>query len=402
MALVEVNGLSAFDSQLVTPRVGAWVFDMRVDSPDVISGQVEISINGGARTLKGTAFRTGNFVGTAQLRVLAGAGSIGVPCRPNDYNGTTLGGVLRDILSSVGETLSPTADASVLATPVASWTTLGKPAGIAIEDLFSAVAPMAVWRFLDDGTVWVGVDDWADSGVDPSTYEVLDRADDDDWIEVAVAAPLDIIGTTFEGSRVSYTQADVPHIDGVKMKIIFDSGEVDPLWVSRNDFAALVRASPPGLDHRFRYLADVVAQAGGTVDARPVIPGVPEVQAAQLLAQAGDSVDGVTGGQVAVGWAGDGTQRVAHGFTADALPSTRLIKVLVQLVLGDSTAPEPFLKAITTNAAWATLAGAFATYLAGIKAIADPTGLLTPPMLAALGAFTTALAAAGTLKVSGT
>jgi len=375
VALVEVNGLSAFDSQLVTPRVGAWVFDMRVDSPDVISGQVTIVINGGARTLKGTAFRSGNFVGTAQLRVLAGAGSIGVPCRPNDYNGTTLGGVLRDILSSVGETLSPAADAGVLATPVASWTTLGKPAGIAIEDLFSAVAPMAVWRFLDDGTVWVGVDDWADSGVDPSTYEVLDRADDDDWIEIAVAAPLDLVGTTFEGSRVSYTQADVPHIDGVKMKIIFDSGEVDPLWVSRNDFAALVRASPPGLDHRFRYLADVVAQAGGTVDARPVIPGVPEVQAAQLLAQAGDSVDGVTGGQVAVGWAGDGTQRVAHGFTADAMPTTRTLAVLTMLFLGGAGG-EP-----------AVLGGELLTYLglvaAAINALAPGSCPPPPPTLLA-------------------
>lgn len=390
MPLVAVNSENAFDSQICTPRIGAWHVDARVDDPDVIAGAVTLSISEGARTLAGTTIRSGQFVGTDQIRILAGAGGFGTSATPKHYNGASLGIILGDLLRGVGEALSATADAGTLAIELESWTTAALPVGAVVAMLFAAAAPTAGWRFLDDGTFWCGPETWPDAGIDPTTYQVLDRSYEDGWILIAVETPLALIGTTFEGGMVSYTQADVPHVAGVTMRVWFEDATPSALGRQRDAFAALVRATPATIDHRAEYPGTVVAQSGGTVDVQPDDPRLDGMQGVPLWSQAGDSVDQVIGGRVKVGWhGGDPSQRYARGFDGNATPMTRTLTVLQALNLGGADALPAVVGALHQGAEAALVNGLIAAFS---ELAAASTGPLTALQVgfAAAGAALTA------------
>lgn len=323
MALVSANGLNAFDSQLCMPRVGAWHADLRVDDPDALVGQVTISIAEGALTLVGTAIRSGEFVGTAQVRVVGGAGGLSLTAKPAQYIDATIGIVLGDLLAGVGEKLSPTSDQSVIGVDLKVWTTVALPVGAVIATLLQSAAPGAAWRVLPDGTVWVGNETWADAGLDPTTYEVLDRSYEDGTMLVAVAAPMVIAGTTFEGGRVSYVEHDVPHVAGVTMRVWFEDAATSNLGRPYDAFAALVRAVPVTIDHRARYVATVIAQSTDrtTVDVVPDDARIPTMMAIPLWFGLPDTTaalqitPGVGAGRVLLGWmGGDPTKPYAEAF----------------------------------------------------------------------------------------
>jgi hypothetical protein len=333
---VTANGLQVFDAQILTPAGGAaWHADLRVDSSGLLSGPV--TVVAGNRTLVGTAIRSEVFVNVAQVRVLAGAGGIGTTATPRHYTAPTVGLVLADILGDAREALSPDADPGLLATELEAWTTLAEPAGAAISRLLAAAAPGATWAFRDDGTLWVGTLSWPDAGIGTDAYEVMQRDAERGFLEIAVDGPLALAGTTFEGGRVNMVQDDIPHVEGIRARIWFQAPTAPTAAQNERLLAAIhriVRGTPQGFDHRFRYWARVVSQAGPTVDAEPAAGGVPSMPGVPLAAQAGDSVDGVVGGNVLLGWAGNGSQRVAHGFDAGAVPAKRTIQVLTELLLG--------------------------------------------------------------------
>lgn len=342
MAVVSINGIAAYDAQAFSPRFGAWQIDARVDDPAgaAISGKVTVSLDPSGRTLKGTATLSGPFVDAVQVRVVAGAGGLGLTAKPRHYESPTLGLVLGDLLGDAGETISSTADQGVLATQLPSWTTGARPVGSVVRDLFAVGAPTAAWRMLDDGTVWVGTDAFDDAGIDATTYEVVDRSAEENSVRIEADGPLQLVGTTFEGGKVNCVQDDVPHVGRVGSRIWFERATTaargsDRILAAIQD---LVRGAAPGIDHRFFYWATVAAQSGATVDGQPQNAGVPDMGGVTLAAQAGDSVDGVTGGRVLVAWAGDPSQRFAMGFDGDATPKTRILTVLSQLLLGDKTA----------------------------------------------------------------
>lgn len=384
MAIVTVNGLIAYDAQMFTPRFGAWQIDTRIDDPNVPSGQVRVVIDTDAqalaitagRVLLGTVTRAGPFIGASQVRVVAGAGGLGLVARPKHYESPTLGIVLGDLLADAGETLSITADRGILGTQLPSWTTGARPVGSVIRDLFAVASPASAWRMLDDGTVWVGTDAFADSGIDPSTYQLADRSAEENSLTIETDGPIPLIGKTFEGGKVNCVQDDIPHVGRVGARIWFERAVPrgsDRVLAAIQD---LVRGTTPGIDHRFRYWADVTAQSAPTVDGEPENPGVPDMGQVTLAAQAGDSVDGVQGGRALVGWAGDPSQRYAHGFDANAMPTTRTLAVLQMLFLGGEDGAEP-----------AVLGGELTTYLgllaAAINALAPGSVPPPPPSLLA-------------------
>jgi hypothetical protein len=349
MAIVTVNGLTAYDAQMFTPRFGAWQIDMRIDDPNPPTGKVRVVLDTdvqalgitAGRVLRGTATRSGPFIDASQVRVVAGAGGLGLTAKPRHYEAPTLGLVLTDLLRDAGEDMSGSADLGILNIQLAAWTTGARPVGSVIRDIFAVAAPAAAWRMLDDGTVWVGTDAFAASPIDASTYEVIDRSAEENSVQIETDGPLPLVGTTFEGGQVNCVQDDVPHVGRVGARIWFENAT--PAGADRVLAAiqALVRGTSPGIDHRFRYWAGVEAQGGATVDGRPENPGVPDMGGVTLAAQAGDSVDGVTGGRALVGWAGDPSQRVAHGFDGAAMPNTRTLAVITMLFLGGQAGAEP-------------------------------------------------------------
>lgn len=398
---VTIAGLLAFDAQIRTPAVGAWTVDLRVDADAPPSGRV--TIVAGNRTLSGTVTSSVEFVGVAQVRVVAGAAGLGGTATPRPYSGPTAGAVIRDILRDAGEALAASSDAGVLAFGLDAWETLAEPAGAALGRVLAAVGARSVanvrWRALDDGTIWVGTDAWPDAGISTDDYEVQARSAERNYIEISCEGPLALAGKTFEGGRVNFVQDDIPHEDPIRSCIWFEPpavAQADRLVAAMD---RLARGAPTSVDHRFRYWADVIAQAGGTVDARPEIAGVPDMGGVPLAAQAGDSVDGVQGGRVLLGWAGDGSQRVAHGFDAGAVPTKRTIAVLAQLLLGGIEASAfpalvGSLHQLSEAALVTQLIAAFSTLAAACTGPLAPLAAGFAAVGAALTAYQAAAAAA--------
>jgi hypothetical protein len=213
MAFATLNGAPVFHATICIPRVGAWTADLAIDKHEAIAGPCMLAIDGGL-TLMGTADRTGVWLDTARLSVVAGGNGLGKLAKPRHYRRTTLRVVLQDLLSAAGERLSPTADAGTLALSFGAWTTIAQPIGRMIAALLedTRLPPATAWRMLPDGTLWVGAEAWPDSGlVDLTDYQDLAEVPEDGTLELGVEAPRLLPGTLLGGRRVSYV---VHRIDG--------------------------------------------------------------------------------------------------------------------------------------------------------------------------------------------
>lgn len=393
MALVTANGLTAFDFQLRRPRVGAWHADLRVETSEALQGRVDIVIDDGFRTFKGTAFRSREFAEIGMLRVIAGAGGLGLAAEPKHYNDPTVGIILGDLLRAAGETLSGTVDQSVLRISLASWTTPAMPVGVVIAHLLeAATASAAAWRMLPDGTFWVGFETWPGAGIDPSVYEIMDEAAEDASMVVQFDRPELEPGTTFEGRRISYVQDDVPHTEPVQTRIWFEDGDVETdLSKMREALAALVRATTPKFDYRGHYWGRIVSQSGSTIDVVIDGPGVPDMGKVQLAAPAGLSINGAASGRVLVGWSLPDLKAYAIAFDDEATVATRTIKADQVVVDATMTAiggagGEPPAKA-TTLITWLSTHTHAGVTSGG--AISGPPAVPPPPGIAATKAVVT-------------
>lgn len=334
MGLINVNGKAAFETRICTPRTGVWHADLLVADTVAIAGAATINVNSGALILNGTALpsRSGVFADTARARVFGGANGMSLTARPNHYNGTSVRGVLDALLAAAGERLSPTADAGILGTGLDAFTVTANPIGQLVSQLLAAAAPGASWRMLADGTLWVGRETWPAAGVDRETYQILEDNAETRSMLIAVDAPMMLVGTTFEGRRVSYAEATVGQAgDGVTMRIWFEdaaAADVSDVDRMRKAFAALAQASvarTDKIDYGRHYPARVIAQSGGTVDVQPdqvagkdLLPDMAGVPL--LLGLPGASVTHVAGGRVLVGWlGGDPSKPYALGFDVDNL-----------------------------------------------------------------------------------
>lgn len=208
MAFATLNGRPVFHGEICIPRVGAWTADLAVDSEQAITGACTLAIDGGL-TLVGTAVQTGVWLATAHLQVTGGAGGLGKTARPQHYRQTTLRMVLQDLLATAGERLAGSSDANTLALSFPAWVTLAAPIGGMIAALLedSRLPFAASWRVLPDGSVFVGVETWPDSGlVNLVDYQDLVEQPEEGILELGVEAPRLLPGTTLGGRRVSYVQ----------------------------------------------------------------------------------------------------------------------------------------------------------------------------------------------------
>jgi hypothetical protein len=222
VAGVTVNGSIVTSGRLAFPRQGAWVADLDVADPDGIVGAVEIVIDGGL-ALKGTVVRGGPFVEVTRLRVAPGADGLRRPARKQDYQNTKIGTVLNDLLRAGGERLSSSADSGTLALTLPGYTVFANPVGIEIAALFGDQrAARASWRFLPDGTLWVGPEVWADTElVESADYLEVAEASGLAQADLAVDALFPLPGQTLDGRRVSFTEVTIG--DGhTRARVLFE------------------------------------------------------------------------------------------------------------------------------------------------------------------------------------
>jgi hypothetical protein len=208
VAFATLNGTPVFEGVICIPRVGTWTADLSIDRDTAVTGACTLAIDGGL-TLRGTADRTGVWLGTARLQVVGGANGLGKTARPQHYRQTTLRAVLADLLATAGERLAASADPTTLALSFPMWATIAQPIGQMVAGLLedSRLSAATAWRVLPDGTLWVGQETWPDSGlVSLTDYQDLAEAPEDGSVELGVEAPQLLPGTTLEGRRVSYVE----------------------------------------------------------------------------------------------------------------------------------------------------------------------------------------------------
>lgn len=195
MPLATLNGAAVLSAHVVLPRVGVWTAELDVDG-DASSGAVTLVL--GALTLRGTVVRSGSWRGSAQVRVVGGAGRLGAVVPAKAFRLTPLRIPVADTLGAAGEALASSADASLLAAQVPHWV---RTAGTASEALTALADAMdASWRVLTDGTVWVGADSYPAANV--AAYEVLEESPELARAVLGVDSPDLLPGTTLEVRRV--------------------------------------------------------------------------------------------------------------------------------------------------------------------------------------------------------
>lgn len=222
MALIEVNGRAVIAATIRIPRLGAWSADLVVDAQEALTGACTVVVAGGP-TLKGTATRGGLWLDTAYVRVTAGADGLRRTATAKHYRAVTARVVLVDLCRAAGETLSPTSGAAVTGLQLAAWTQTAQPIGRAISALLAdrrLAAP--AWRMLADGTLWVGVESWPDSGLkDVVDVQELGRLPHEGRCELGVEAPTLLPGTLLGGRKVSLVEHSLAD-DQVRSAVWFE------------------------------------------------------------------------------------------------------------------------------------------------------------------------------------
>ena len=208
MALVTVNDLPVTEGTITYPRIGVWVADLIVTSEEDIAGAVSIEMDG--LTLSGTVYRGGPFISDARLRVVGGKAGLFTTATPKHYKDSVLvRNIVNDLLGNAGESLSSLSDAGIITSKIDAWTTTAQPVSRAILALLETIDDDAILRVLEDGTVFIGVDDFptVDDGFEDAS--VLDEDPINGMLTVALDVPNLLPGVTCQGRKLSYVKHQI-------------------------------------------------------------------------------------------------------------------------------------------------------------------------------------------------
>lgn len=190
--------------QVLLPRTGVWVADLKVDTTESLPDRVTMDL--GKVELPAAVHKAELISGITEVRLVGGAGGLGDTARPKHYHRPLVRHVLVDLLRDAGESLSPASSREVVSKSLEAWTTLALPTGSMLAALCLVVGNGANWRILADGTVWMGVETWPDS-------QVESRSIHSDGANAASIVGTDIPGlwpgTLLDGRRVDYVQHDL-------------------------------------------------------------------------------------------------------------------------------------------------------------------------------------------------
>lgn len=206
MSDLQVNGIDVLDGIVQMPRVGRWTADLRLDSATVPSGSITLASADNTLSLKGAVRRGGEYTEVGHVHLVGGTGGLESEAAPVYFRSVTLQTPLNALLQSLGEALSPTSDATALNTFLPRWTRERGPGGPALARLADAAG--VGWRVLDDGTVWLGQDTFADASVGEDEYELLEDRPAEFRVLIATEQIPSKIrpGTTFRDKRVAFVE----------------------------------------------------------------------------------------------------------------------------------------------------------------------------------------------------
>jgi hypothetical protein len=273
MSYLLANDLQVARARIPMSRVGAWGADLDVIADDALAftGAVELRSEDGVLELNGTvwtppggAARAGlTGSGRVRVRVVGGAGGLGVRCPAAAWTFAPLLLPLTAVLAAGGEMASSTIAAGVLDFHFPRWTL---QAGTEVRAAIAMLAARAgvIWRVLPDGSIWLGTDAFA--VVAPEHHVIRELPEQARIIvEPRSGEPAVMPGSTFLGRPVSYV---VHQVDGhgLRSDVTFEAA-TERL---RDAFKRLARGAVPDLDFSKVYGARVIAQnADGTLELQP-------------------------------------------------------------------------------------------------------------------------------------
>jgi len=288
---------------LTIPRVGLWSAEVEVDADAVLSGDVDLVIEG--RTWRGTVHRGGVELARGHWRIV-GAGALLAALGPQAFRNTTLADVLRETVLGAGCTLA--ADLGDLSAAVSAWHRRAAPA----THTLAAVAEAAgfAWRSLADGTLWCGDDAFA--ALSLSGVELLDASPSLGRYELAGTSALDVLpGRTvaLDGADVRVGLVEHRQHGAALRTVVWSERDADVgagAGRLRAALAAIVRAETRRVDYHAFYPATVLSQdgAGGPLDLRPDSADLPPPQAVPLRTLPGVKLTIPAGTRVLLGYEG--------------------------------------------------------------------------------------------------
>lgn len=278
------------DADVISGRVtlgldGAWVAWLRLDRTTAPTGSVTIEADGGF-TLTGTVAVSGVQSDVAYVRIVGGAGGLGVDVS-GFYRSAKMRDVLRAIAAQSGESLDADISDDVLGIDLSLYT-LGKcsaaraltqAADVASEVLGERVR----WRVTDAGEIWMGAETWPDATL-PAGASVIDSNPTDRTYTIGAQTPALLPGVNLSGVG---NVASVEHyIEPDSIRTI--ASLTDRADAHRRTTRTALGIDPdahlPAIDRLALYRAEVKACAsdGSTVDVAPIDPRVPPMQGIPL------------------------------------------------------------------------------------------------------------------------
>lgn len=294
--------LAVMSGDIQRPFRGNWTMELQLStSPDTApSGLVTIDFHGAV--YKGIIHHVGQDQGTWSMLIGGGKGGLYKAPTPKNYdNGMSIRLPVTELLTAVGETLSPTSTASVLSQAIAAWPRTAQEAGTLLDELVGFAGPDVVWRVLPDGSIFFGVDQWevaADSGVDATLLSTDPVREEQTFLPLS--PPSYGPGVTIAGRRVG--------------RIVFsETGDEFSAWVFYLDASGgtqdpvmagliqIIKEETAYTKNHPGYIGQVIQQrANGTLDILlddrrwPSITNVPylvPVPGAALTVAAGSRVE---------------------------------------------------------------------------------------------------------------
>jgi len=279
LSIATLSGHDVITATVILPRVGRWMAYVEVvaDTLDGLEGAVILDL--GEVKLKGTASRSGVFAQSVTLLVVGGASHLYRTVGPRAFLAGSVGVVLQALADDVGERLAATCDPQTMATALPRWLRRERLAYAEIQSIAEAAGPDVGWRFLRDGTLWMGRESWP---VTTLAHDLLSETPTNNSAVIGTEQPQLQPGVTFNGRRVEEVQYLVG-AEQIRTVVVFQgdsSAEANPsqetqrlgLFVAREtDHARLLEVHP----------CRVVAQnADGTLELQPdddTMPGLSQV-----------------------------------------------------------------------------------------------------------------------------
>lgn len=194
---LKINNAQVVNATMTLPIAGPWTAIVEADSGEAVDAQATLTI-ADTLTFRGTSARSGASLGRARARVVGGGGGFRLPVAGFAYYEAPLSVIVGDLLTAVGETLSPLSDAAMLATVPRHWL---RAKGAARDELDVLADRFGfAWRVLPNGETWLGFETWPTSPL--SLYTVLEDAREDGRAEIAAEVPMVLPGETFMDRHV--------------------------------------------------------------------------------------------------------------------------------------------------------------------------------------------------------